>query len=323
MSTDLLTPAIGSTQLACHLRRFDDPGELGLKINLYRGLEVEGLARALAAPGLADSPIECLMVGDSYFMTHLGRPGTVLAGAAEQEWALATLVALVAEVRGAMERHLPTARRPFLLADLPDGATADRAAALAATARYTAAGADAVKIEVAGERELRCVEAVAATGVPTVAHLGYTPQLGRLARHGEGMAEALTLFAQARRAREAGAAALVVEMVSEPVNQALSRPHQDGLPVYSVFSGRARWGGQSLNLWDSVVRPARPSRFFPPTAVLDAAEVPTRYTPELIGDRMAELIRLTRDGGFPLSPRTALTEHEIADLSAFDPWSAA
>ncbi|MGF1431047.1 3-methyl-2-oxobutanoate hydroxymethyltransferase [Kitasatospora sp. LaBMicrA B282] len=320
MSTD--TIVLERSGITPFLHRYQAPARVGLKVNAYRGYEVEGLARALAAPDLADCPLECVMVGDSYFMTHLGRSSTVLADAAEREWALGTLVGLVAEVRAALDACFPAHRRPFLLADLPDGATATPAAALAAGERFRAAGADAVKVELAGDRDLECLEALALTGGTTLGHLGYTPQRGALSRHGDSVEDAQRMFARARRVRDAGAAGLIVEMVSEPVNQALSRPDPDGIPLYSVFSGRAEWGGQSLNVWDAVVRPAGRSRFFPPTAVLDAAQVPTAYTPDLIADRMAELVRLTLDGRFPLSPRTALTPEETAQVSATEPWSA-
>lgn len=56
--------------------------------------------------------------------------------------------------------------------------------------------------------------------------------------------------------------------------------------------------------------------------MIDAAEVPVAYTPDLIADRMGELIRLTLDGRFPLSPRTALTPEEIEQISTMSPWSA-
>ncbi|GAA4791692.1 3-methyl-2-oxobutanoate hydroxymethyltransferase [Streptomyces ziwulingensis] len=319
MSAEAIAQAAGGT-LAPYLRRYASPAQLGIKINAYRGFEVEGLAQALRTPDLVDSPVESVMVGDSYFMTHLGRSTTVMTGRAEQEHALDTLVGLVAEVRGPLDKEFPPARRPFLLADLPDGATRDADAAVAAAARFAAAGADAVKVEVADEGGMRCVEAVAADGHPTVAHLGYTPQCTALARYGDGVDAAADLFALARRARDAGACALVVEMVSEPVNQALSRPHPEGLPVYSVFSGRARWGGQSLNLWDAVVRRAGAGRYFPPTPCIDVSDVSVAYTPELIAERMRELIRLTLAGWFPLSPRTALAHRDCVRIAETDPW---
>lgn len=262
MSTD--TIVLERSGITPFLHRYEAPARVGLKVNAYRGYEVEGLARALAAPDLADCPLECVMVGDSYFMTHLGRSSTVLSGPEEREWAMSTLVALVAEVREALDAFFPAHRRPFLLADLPDGATGEVPLALAAGERFRAAGADAVKLELAGDRDLDCLQALAVSGCTALGHLGYTPQSGALSRHGDTLDGARQMFAQARRVRDAGAAGLIVEMVSEPVNQALSLPTADGIPLYSVFSGRAEFGGQSLNIWDAVVRPARGSRFFPP-----------------------------------------------------------
>lgn len=320
MSVDAVLP-ITQSALAPYLRRYRVPAQLGIKINAYRAYEVAALAQAVRTPELQDSPIECVMVGDSYFTTHLGRPSTVFTGAAEQHWALDSLVDLTAEVRAALDKEFPAQRRPFLLADMPDGATRSAASARAAAARFGAVGADAVKIEVAGEHERGCVAAVADTGALTLAHIGYSPQRTALGRYGDTLEEARALFAQARQLRDAGACGLVVEMVSEPVNQALARPHLEGVPIYSVFSGRARWGGQSLNVWDAVVRQARSTRYFPPTAAIDRSEVDTEYKLELIADRTRELIQLTLARWFPLSPRTSLTAREIATIDGIDPWS--
>jgi hypothetical protein len=58
-------------------------------------------------------------------------------------------------------------------------------------------------------------------------------------------------------------------------------------------------------------------KYFPPTAVIEAAEVRDRYVPELIADRMRELLRLTLAGWFPASPPAALKPGELAGV---DPW---
>jgi ketopantoate hydroxymethyltransferase len=321
MSVETVLPMTRSA-LAPYLHRYRAPAQLGIKINAYRDYEVAALAEAVSVPVLRDSPIECLMVGDSYFMTHLGHASTAFDDPGEQRRALDTLVELVTEVRTALDKEFPAHRRPFLLADMPDGTTVDTAVARDASARFLDAGADAVKIEIAGADELGCVDAVAGTGALTLAHLGYSPQRGTLGRYGDAVDGALALFRQARRVRDAGACGLIVEMVSEPVNQALTRPHRDGLPIWSVFSGRARWGGQSLNIWDAVVRPGRNARYFPPTAVIDRSEVAAAYTPELIADRTRELIQLTLAGWFPRTPRTSLTTREIAEIDDTDPWSS-
>lgn len=303
--------------------RYAAPGTVGLKINLYRAGEVAGLAQALCEPDLAGCPVESVMVGDSYFMTHLGRPSTRLDGPGEQEWGLRILTRLVAEVREAMDALLPPRRMPFLVGDLPDGAGDSIDRMLAAADRLLAAGADTVKLEAGTPGALACVEAAARRGIPCLVHLGYTPQRGLLARRGDTLEEAGDLFGEARAARDAGACALVLEMVSEAVNAALSAPSPAGVPVYSIFSGRAAHGGQSLNVWDAVFRAGRGQRYFPPTGVLDPDADRAAYRPDLISACLARLLRLTRDGAFPLSPPCRLDARAQAALASLDPWLAA
>lgn len=302
--------------------RFESPARVGIKVNLYRECEVEGLALALERPDLATCPVECLMVGDSYFMTHLGRRTTKL-GPDERAEALDTMVDLVAEVRAAMDATLPRNRMPYLIGDMPDGSADDTLTMLRTADRFLSAGGDVVKVELGTRGTLASVEAAARRGIATIVHLGYTPQSGRLTRYGETVGEAETMFAAARAARDAGACAIVLEMVSEAVGQALSVPAPSSLPVYSIFSGKAAFGGQSLNAWDSVFLPAGPRRYFPCTAFLDPDADRSAYTPGLVGDCLAQLIRLTLAGRFPLSPPTALTEADLEVLAHAAPWGPA
>ena len=295
-------------------------GSIGVKVNLYRGPEVEGLALALRHPGLREAPVECVMVGDSYFMTHLGRPSTRLEPG-EREWGVATMVSLVAEVREALDRCFGEAA-PYLLGDLPDGAADSVGSAVATAESMLDAGAEAVKVEIGDDATLGVLAALAERGVPVVGHLGYTPQRAGLRRHGDSVEAALAFFAAARRVRDAGARALVLEVVSEPVNRALSRWRPDAIPVYSIFSGRAACGGQSLNVWDSVFRPAKPAPSFPPTAAYDVADAPRVYTPELIARHLGDLLALTLAGTFPPSPRTSLDAPVAEAIAAVDPWLA-
>lgn len=306
--------------------RWRHPSSIGIKVNLYRDFEVAALAAATAEAELADCPLECVMVGDSYFMTHLGRPSTALATAGDQAWGMDVLVSLVAEVREELERSFAGRPRPYLLADLPDGAATTAAGAVVSGERMVEAGADAVKLELAGEASLAAVEALSDRGTPVVAHLGYTPQSDRLARHGDSLASALALFALARRARDAGAGAIVLEMVSEAVNRALSAAagsRGGSLPTYSIFSGRAPYGAQSLNVWDSVFRPAKAGRSFPPTARHDAATERHLYTGPRIATSLSRLLRMTLAGEFPPSPRSRLGPDELDRLRRTDPWDEA
>jgi ketopantoate hydroxymethyltransferase len=317
-ATSSLHPAIARQAS----RRYAARELIGLKVNLYTAEEVAGLAQALdGAP--ADTPVECVMVGDSYFTTHLCRESTRLTGAEEQAMGLSALVKQVAEVRAAMDALLPDARMPYLMADLPDGTLDTPDAALRAAQRFADAGADVVKLEVAEPGVVRCLDRVAGHGIPVAAHLGYTPQRGSARRQGDTVAEAMRLFAAARDARDAGACALVLELVSEVVNRALSLPDVASVPVYSTRSGSAPYGGQSLNVWDAVFRPSTPQRLFPQTATLDVERDLAAYTADTVTAHLGELLRLTLDGEFPLSPPTRLTADEQYSLLASWPWRQA
>ena len=311
-----------SSGITMHLRRYQLPAQVGIKVNAYRDFEIAAMAEAVNGLDCELNPVECVMVGDSYFMTHLDRPSTRLHGDGEQAWGLKVLIGLVGEVRAALDQNFASDQRPFLLADLPDGATLSAATAWSATQGFLDAGADAVKVEVAGAQELRCVDHLARRGVLVLAHVGYAPQHHKLMRHGETEVAAERLFARARHLRQVGACGLVLEMISEPANQALARPHPNALPVYSIFSGRARGGGQSLNVWDAVVRTEKDKRLFPPTAILDRADVASKYTSGLIEDRLRVLMEMTLAEEFPLSPPNQRMPPEVAArISASEPWS--
>jgi ketopantoate hydroxymethyltransferase len=293
-----------------------------LKLNLYTGTETRAAARAalaLAAEGM-DPAIDCLMVGDSYLMTHLGRPTTRIPDEAEQEQVLVLLCRLLAEVRTARDASF-AAPAPWLMGDLPDGSAADVERALRSAAAMAEAGAEAVKLELGREADFAVLEALSARGVPVAAHIGYTPQARPNRRYGVSAQEAARLFAEARRARDGGAVALVVERLTAAVHRRLAAPAPGALPVYAIFSGGAAGTGQSLNVWDAVMRPDSAARGFPPTASLDRADYPERYTEPLIARHLLELMRLALAGRFPPPERKPLPDAELVLIDALPVWS--
>lgn len=294
-----------------------------IKVNLYTAEETHAVAEAAAA--LADNfgsdAIDCLMVGDSYLMTHLGRPSTRIDGAAEQAAFFKQMVGLVSQVARALPVAFASGSRPWLMVDMPDGSVANVDSAIASMDRMRDAGAEALKIEIGNDDAFAIVEAASARGIPVVIHLGYSPQHGKNRRYGNTASEAETLFAAARRGRDAGAIALVLERVDPRVNEMLAAPHPRGLPVYSIFSGRARHGGQSLNVWDSVIRPPFVARNFPPTATLDRSDYPRRYTRPVIAEHFARLLALTCQGKFPQVEKSGLSPEDAKAVAQFDPWS--
>lgn len=294
----------------------------GLKINLYKDCEVEALAVALNhLPIRKGCRIETIMVGDSYLMTHLGRSSTRLATRDEQRWGLEIMLAQVNEVREAMDRYLADHRRPYLIGDMPDGAATTPEIALIGASRMLEAGADVIKLEIVSDDSLRALEKLVRCGVPVVAHVGYTPQCGENRRYGDTLEEARVVFGTCRTVRDLGACAVTLEMVSEPVNRALSVCSANSLPVYSIFSGKARHGAQSLNVWDSVFLAASGRKYFPPTAEYPTCRYPEVYTPEVISRTLTRLLELTIAGDFPLSPPSRMNEIERARLRALDPWN--
>ena len=152
--------------------------------------------------------VEMLLVGDSYGNAVLGLDTTIPV----------TLDQMVT-VTGAVSRG---ARRAFVVADLPFGTyEASPAQCHASAVRLLKeGGASAVKFE-GGAHLAEHVALLSRSGIPVVGHLGFTPQsenmLGGKRVQGRGDGAAERLIADATALQEAGAIAVVLEMVPSPV----------------------------------------------------------------------------------------------------------
>ena len=113
-------------------------------------------------------------------------------------------------------------QRAFVVADLPFGTyEAGPEQALASAVRVMKeTGVSAVKLE-GGLRCVPQIRALTQAGIPVVAHLGYTPQsenaLGGPRVQGRGTGGAEQVSEDAVAVTEAGAVAIVLEMVPAPV----------------------------------------------------------------------------------------------------------
>ncbi len=113
-------------------------------------------------------------------------------------------------------------RRALVVADLPFGSyeASPQQAHATAVRMLKEAGANAVKFE-GGRRVADHVHLLTESGIPVMAHLGFTPQsentLGGKRVQGRGEGAADQLCADALALQEAGAFALVLEMVPAPV----------------------------------------------------------------------------------------------------------
>ena len=180
--------------------------------------------------------IDLILVGDSLGTNVLGYPGP-------QQVTMADMLHHTRAVRRGVQRA-------FLLADLPFmsyQSSVERAMNNAARLLQEG-GAEGVKME-GGTAILSQLEALAEAGVPTVGHLGFTPQSNTREYYlfserrgtvpkfqGKGPRGAKALLDEARRLEDAGVFGLVLEMVTEEAAQAVSE--NLAIPVIGIGSGR-------------------------------------------------------------------------------------
>jgi 3-methyl-2-oxobutanoate hydroxymethyltransferase len=130
-------------------------------------------------------------------------------------------------------------KRALVVADLPFGSyQLSPEQALATSVRFMKEGrAHAVKLE-GGRRFAAHVEALTSAGVPVMGHIGFTPQsehnLGGYRVQGRGAA-ADVLLADALALQEAGAFAVVMEMV--PAEAAKRVTHELTIPTVGIGAG--------------------------------------------------------------------------------------
>lgn len=211
--------------------------EQGVKISMLTAYD------ALTASIFDQAGIDMILVGDSL--------GNVVLGYSS------TLPVTIEDMERATSSVARASKRAFIVADLPFGSyEASPAHALTNAVRLLKAGANAVKLE-GGAQRAETVKLLTEAGIPVVAHLGYTPQsenaLGgpRVQGRGEG---AQVLAHDAHALADAGAFAVVFEMVPEPIATQLSQelsiitigigagPHTDGqVLVWSDMAGMTSW----------------------------------------------------------------------------------
>jgi 3-methyl-2-oxobutanoate hydroxymethyltransferase len=173
-----------------------------------------------------DAGIPVLLVGDSAANVVYGYDTTVPITADE-------LIPLVrAVVRGA--------EHALVVADLPFGSyeASPRQALATATRFMKEGGANAVKLE-GGERAAEQIALLTASGIPVMAHIGFTPQsvhgLGGYRVQGRGDAGE-QLIADALAVQEAGAFAVVMEMVPAELAGLITRKLT--IPTVGIGAGR-------------------------------------------------------------------------------------
>ena len=215
-------------------------------------------ARILDAAG-----IPLLLVGDSVGQVMLGYETTVRVTMAEM------VHHTKAVVRGS-QRALVVADMPFLSYATPDEAIENAGIFL------REAGAQAVKVE-GGVRSARIIETLVRAGIPVMGHIGLTPQsintVGKVRAQGKTRDQARALMADAQAVQEAGAFAMVLELMPAQLAAAVTerlRIPTIGIGAGAGCSGQVQVVTDLIGLGDFIPRHARPYAQVG-KAILDAA----------------------------------------------------
>lgn len=176
---------------------------------------------------LDEAGVEMLLIGDSVGMTVLGYDSTINVTVGEMKL-----------FTGAVARG---AKSALIVADMPFmSVQTSKEQAVQNAADLIRAGADAVKIEGVSDYIVDVVSHLTNSGIPVVAHLGFTPQyvraFGGYFVQGKTSEKSLAMLEGAKQLQAAGAFALVLEMVPEETAKMITERLQ--IPVIGIGAGR-------------------------------------------------------------------------------------
>lgn len=192
----------GSTRKRFRVQNFAEYKATGRKLTMLTAYD------GLTAKIFDNSGIDLILVGDSIGDNMLGYENTIPV----------TMDELVVATRSVAR----ATKYAMVVADLPFGSyeASPEQAFHSAVRMMKEAGAHSVKIE-GGERVAQHVQLLTSAGIPVVGHLGLTPQsenmLGGKRVQARSDAAAEKLCDDALALQEAGAVAIVLEMVPAPV----------------------------------------------------------------------------------------------------------
>lgn len=198
-----------------------------------------------------EAGLPLILVGDSLGQVLLGYATTVQVTMPEM------VHHTKAVVRGS-QRAMVIADMPFLSYSSPDEALENAGIFL------REAGAQAVKVE-GGVRTARIIETLVRAGIPVMGHIGLTPQaintIGKIRVQGKNRDQARSLLADAHAVEEAGAFAMVLELVPEQLAAAITervRIPTIGIGAGAGCSGQVQVITDVIGLGDFVPKHARP-----------------------------------------------------------------
>jgi 3-methyl-2-oxobutanoate hydroxymethyltransferase len=239
-----------------------------------------------------EAGIPLILVGDSVGMVMLGYDTTVRVSIDEM------LHHTRAVARGA-RRALVVGDMPFLSYGVTTEESVEHAGRF-----LSEAYAQAVKIE-GGVRSARTMEAIVNSGIPVMGHIGLTPQavnqLGGFRVQGRSRDEARKLIADAIAVQEAGAFAVVLELVPQELAGAIT----ERLSIPTVGIGSGPYTSAEIQV------------------VTDVTGLTQGFTPRHarrfgeVGEALAQAVRAYRDavasGDFPGAAESSSMEPQVLD----------
>lgn len=183
---------------------------------------------------LDEAGIDIILVGDSLAMVALGYKDTNSISIDEMK------IFTKAVARG-VARAMVVCDMPFM------SYHSDIASAITNIGEAVKAGANAVKIEGSGEYICSLIRRCTEFGIPVISHIGFTPQaINAIGGHyiqGKTCDATLELLEQAKKLEEAGAFAIVLEMVPEESAKYIT----EHLKIATISCGAGRYcDGQVL-----------------------------------------------------------------------------
>ncbi|MBA2709110.1 MAG: 3-methyl-2-oxobutanoate hydroxymethyltransferase [Tatlockia sp.] len=193
-----------------------------------------------SARTIAESEIDCVLVGDSVAMAVHGYESTVMA----------TMEMMVMHTE-AVRRGLA---KQFLITDLPFlGHRSSQQETVSSVKRLMQAGAQAIKIEGGDEHTCQTIAFLVASGIPVIGHIGLTPQsihqLGGYKVQGREQEQAAKLLKQAANLEAAGCFALVIECVP----QLLAKTITESLTIPTIGIGAGLYTDGQVLVWHDLL----------------------------------------------------------------------
>ncbi len=241
--------------------------------------------------------VDVLLVGDSLGMVVLGYDSTVPVTVDD-------IVHHTRPVAKAVSRALVVADLPFM------SYTAGREQALMNAARLMQeGGAHAVKLE-GGKAFAATVTALVESGIPVFGHLGLTPQsIHRFGGHrvqGRDQASAQRLVGDAHALEDAGACAIILELVPAPLAQRITATLK--IPTIGIGAGPACDG--QVQVMHDVLGLVAPGDYIPRHAK------PYADLGTLMLDAVQRYVADVRTGEFPTAAQSFTMEDRV--LAALD-----